>query len=302
MKTIVIFGGSGFIGSYIVRRLAKLGFRIIVPTSNLQNTLKLKLYGDVGQIIGIKLNLLNKLKISKILHNADCVINLRTIWSENKKITFERSIYNFNKTIVDLVSELKIKQYIFFSGVGVSLKSSSKRIISIANSEEYIKKKLINYSILRPSIVIGNGDKFIEKLNPIFKYSFFIPLFGKGTSKIQPIYVDDVAKVVERLVLDNNLKSNIYELGGNKILSYKDLYKFIIKELNINRITVSIPFTIARILVFFMEKLSINLINQEQLLLLKVDNIVDPKSAKIQDLNIQVKDTDLVIKKIIGIK
>ena len=302
MKTIVIFGGSGFIGSYIVRRLAKLGFRVIVPTSNLTRVLKLKIYGDVGQVVGIKLDLLNKIKIRKILINADFVINLKTIWTENKKITFENNIYNFNKIIVDLVFELKIKKYIFFSGVGAKLKSLSKRTRCIANSEKYIKENLFDYVIIRPSIVIGNGDKFISKLIPIFKYSFLIPIFGSGNSKIQPIYVDDVAKAAEKLIINNSNKSNIYELGGNKTFTYKNLYKFLINELKINRLLITIPFIIAHIIVFFMEKLSIDLITKEQLLLFKEDNIVDVKAQKIQDLSIEVSDIELVIKKIISIK
>ena len=91
-KTVVIFGGSGFIGSYIVRRLAKLGFRIVIPTQNIQKSTKLKLAGNLGQIIPIDFDKYNYDSIKSIISGAVCVLNLKTIWKESKNFTFEKRV------------------------------------------------------------------------------------------------------------------------------------------------------------------------------------------------------------------
>ena len=216
-KTVTIFGGSGFIGNHIVRRLSKLGYRIILPTSNLTKTSKLKIYGHVGQILPIKVNFSKHTTFKEIISLSDCIINLKTIWVETKNITYKKQIYDLNKSIINYIKNFKEKKYIFFSGIGIELNNKSKRTIAIANVEKFIQENLDNFSIVRPSIVIGNNDKFISRLLPIFKFSLFVPIFGNGEAKIQPTYVDDVAYAVERLVIKNRIDCNIYELGGNEL-------------------------------------------------------------------------------------
>ena len=298
-KTVVIFGGSGFIGNHIVRRLSKWDYRIIVPTSNLRKSMHLKLLGNVGQVLPIKFNRLDQAQIEEFIRYSDYVINLKTIWTESRNNKFYSKIYEFNKLIVDTVIRYKIKKYIFFSGIGINSKSISKRIESIDIAEKYIKNNLIDYSIIRPSIVIGNDDKFINKLLKIFKLSFFIPIFGNGNARFQPTYVDDVALAIEKLIIKKETDGNIYEFGGNEILDYNSLYKIIIEEINKKKILIPIPFFLAKFFIFFLEKLPIDLINREQLELFKTDNIVGNNFLTFKDLNIKVANTKQIIKKII---
>lgn len=300
IKTVVIFGGSGFIGPYIVRRLSKLGYRIIIPTSSFDKANRLKVMGNVGQILPISFNSTKYENVIKIINDADYVINLKTIWEEKNNITYVNNIYNLNKSIVDSIIELKVKKYIYFSGIGTNVKDSSKRVVSILNSEKYIEKFLCNYSIIKPSIVIGDESKFINKLLSIFRFSFFIPIFGKGYAKFQPAFVDDIALAVEKIVLKKNIYKEVYELGGKKVFSYEEFYKFIIKEIGKKRIIVRVPFIIAKFFVFFMEKLHIDLLNREQLELFKKDNLVGEKSLTFSDLEINAVDVKQIVRKIIN--
>ncbi len=298
-KTLLIFGGSGFIGSYIVRRLSKLGFRIIIPTSKPSKSKHLKLSGSVGQVLPIKLNFKNYNEIINITNKSDIIINLKTTWSESKNNSYKKNIFEFNKLIIDNIKHSKIDKYIYFSGIGISLNSSSKRTIEIAKVENYIKSNLNNYSIIRPSIVIGNSDKFISKLTIIIKLSLLIPVFGSGKNKIQPTYVDDVALAVEKLILKKTVDNKIYELGGNLILTYKEIYKLIAKEMNLKRFFFHFNFFLAKICIYFIEKLPINLLTTEQLELFKEDNLVSNNYSTYEDLEIQPQDTKQLIKNII---
>ena len=302
MQTVIIFGGSGFIGKYIIRHLSKYGFRIIIPYQKTTNEAGLRFLGKVGQIIPLKFRKIGENKIINLIKEADLIINLKTIWQQNKKYSFEYDIYNFNFKLVNSIKDSKkSKKFIFFSGLGIDENSKSKSIRSkfIAKSESYILNNLENVTIIRPSIVIGNNDQFLNKLIPIFKFSFFIPLFGSGESKIQPIFVEDIAKSIAKIILNDSVNNDIYELFGPKVYSYKEIYNLIANILGLKRIYIPIPFIIMRIIVSILEKTPINLLNKEQLLLFKEDNIPMNKYKNINNLGIFAKDISETIKLIL---
>ena len=202
MKTVIIFGGFGFVGRHIIRRLAKFGYKIIVPYQRNNNEAKIRFIGNVGQIIPIKYDDISNKVIINSIKNADIIINLKTIWDE-KYSSFEREIYDFNKHLIKLIKKDKI--FIFFSGLGIEKNHNSKRLAIIAKTEEYIKNTSNNYSIVRPGIILGGGDIFIERIVKILKLSLIMPLFGFKDIKFQPVYVDDIAKAIEKIVVNNLL-------------------------------------------------------------------------------------------------
>ncbi len=300
MKTVVIFGGSGFVGQNIIYRVAKKGYKIIVPFQRPINEAKLRLFGNLGQIIPIKFRNLEENLIQNVIRNSDALINLKTIWYEKKLFTYKNSILNFNFQLVDLINSIdKNKNFIFFSGLGVKKDSSSIRSQYIEKVEKYISQNLINSSIIRPSVIIGGGDKFLGKLLLIFKFSFVIPLFEGGNTKLQPVYVGDIAKAIENIVVNQIKGNHKYELVGPETFTYKSLYQYIANCLNVRRVFVTIPFNLAKIAVFFIEKTPLNFITLDQLMLFKEDNLIENIDKNFKDLGIQPRDTKEVIKKTI---
>ena len=242
MKTVVIFGGSGFIGQHIVRRIAKKGYKIIVPYQRSTNEAKLRLFGNLGQIIPLKYSDVNDSNIINSIKASEAIINLRTLWKE-KNNSFEKGIYQFNLKLINLIKKIdNNKFFIYFSGLGIEKNSHSKRTREIAKTEEIIKKISLNASIIKPGIVIGGGDNFLKKLLPIFKISVFIPLFGSGEFKFEPVYVDDVAKAVEKIIISKLRGSHIYELTGAQPFTYKSFYLHIARCLDVKRFYIAITF------------------------------------------------------------
>ena len=167
MKTVIIFGGSGFIGQNIIRYLVKKNYRVVVPFQRSINEAKLRLFGNLGQIIPLKFHNLNDRLIHNMIHESCGLINLKTIWQENKFNSYKKNILSFNIHLVDLINSIdREKSLIFFSGLGVNDESLSLRIQSISKVEKYIKNNVKNSSIIRPSIIIGDNDQFISKLLP----------------------------------------------------------------------------------------------------------------------------------------
>jgi len=299
MKTVVIFGGSGFIGQHVIRRIAKIGYIIIIPHQQQSNEAKLRLLGAIGQIIPLSFRSLNETIIQRQLQKADVVINLKTLWDE-KKISFKDGIFNFNKQLVNaLVKMNSNKQFIYFSGIDFEAKEYSKRSEMIFKSENYIQKYLSNSIIIRPGVIIGGGDKFMKALLPLFKISFFIPLFGSGKSKFQPVFIDDIAIAVNKMIIESLMGKHTFELVGPGIFTYKEFYNFLAVCLNCKRTLVPLPFWFVKIGILILEKTPICPINSEQLKLFERDNVSSNRYKKFSDLSIEPQDIREKIKKII---
>ena len=297
MKSIVIFGGAGFIGRHIIRRLAKNGYKIIVPYQQSTKEEKLRFLGYTGQIIPVYYNNLKDKKIISILEKIDVCINLKTTWDSNAT-SFHNSIFKFNEELADILKSIKkLKQFLYFSGLGIDKDKKSLRSIAIHKSENLFQSNFNNSFILRPGIVIGGEDPFISKLVSVFKMSIIVPIFGTGNSKIQPVYIDDISLLVEKIINKNYHGKHIVELVGPNIFNIKELYELIIKTNKKKRLIIKIPMTIAKILVRIGEFFSISPINLEQLRLFSQNNIKQNIDKEFTFFSIYPQDTKEIIRK-----
>ncbi len=299
MKSIVIFGGAGFVGKHLIRRLAKNGYKIIVPYQKSIQEAKIRLLGVTGQIIPFRYSSLNDNRLKSVLKNTDICINLKTTYDQ-KNGTFNDSILKFNKKLLKILATNKdLRQFIFFSGLGADIDKNSSRSKAVFMSEKEAFKVIENVTILRPGVIIGGGDIFLKKLLPIFKISFFVPLFGNGLNKFQPVFIDDVSLAVEKIVNENPKGQNIYELAGPRKLTYKEFYNYISKCLNKTRVLVPVPLNLIKPFIKFAEKTPFSPLTSEQLLLFEKDNIVQNIDKTFEHLDISPQDTLQIVKNII---
>ena len=299
MKSIVIFGGAGFVGKHLIRRLAKKGHKIIVPYQKSIQEAKIRLLGVTGQIIPFRFSSLDDERLKLILLKSEICINLKTTYDQ-KNGSFDDTILKFNKRLINILKLNKaLDQYIFFSGLGVDKDNKSARSNAVFKSEKEAFKNIKNSIIVRPGVIIGGGDAFLERLLPIFKLSFFVPLFGNGLIKFQPVFIDDVSKAVEKIIDDNIEGNNIYELAGLKIISYKDFYEHISKCLKKTRVLAPVPLSLIKPLISIAEKTPFSPLTSEQLLLFEKDNIAQNVDKSFVELGINPQDTLQITKNII---
>ena len=274
MKSIIIFGGSGYVGKNLIRSFVKKGYKIIIPYKRQINEADLRLLGSVGQIIPFHFTSLKNPKLLLILKNVDICINLKTSWV-SKKSHLDKSIFKFNSELTQIIKESSsIKKFIFFSGLGTEKRSTLRNDV-ISKTEELVTKKLNNSIIIRPSVILGNGDQFLSNLLPIFKMSFFIPLFGDGSKKFQPVLIEDVVQFTSSIIELPNIDERLFELGGPEVFTYKEFYALIAELMNKKRVFVPIPIPIIKPIVRLGEKTPFFPINSEQLSLFESDNILN---------------------------
>ncbi len=295
MKSIIIFGGSGYVGKNLIRSFAKKGYKIIVPYQKQSNESNLRLFGSVGQIIPFHFSSLKNPRLISLIKEMDVCINLKTSWESNKG-QLDRSIFDFNRDLLSIVKSSSIKRFIFFSGLGTENKLTLRNQV-IYETEKLISDELHNSVIIRPSVILGNGDQFLSNLIPLFKMSFFIPLFGNGKSKFQPVLIDDVVNFVLNIVDTPKLNKKSFDLAGPEIFSYKEFYVTIYEIMKKKRVLVPVPFAIMRPVVNIGQIFPFFPINREQLSLFETDNIIKYESSGFNYFKISPKKVISAIKK-----
>ncbi len=296
-KIITIFGGSGFIGSYVVSELAKTGAKIKVIGRYASSASHLRTTGAVGQIALIDANLNDKSIIESLVKGSSVVVNLVGILFEKGKTTFETTHVTFATNIAESCKKHNVESLIHISALGVDQVKTSSYAKSKLAGEKEILKHFPQATILRPSVVFGPEDNFINLFNWISKFSPFLPLIGGGYNLFQPIYVGDVAKAIHNCIESKPklIQGKILEIGGPTQYSMKEIMKLILNTTGRKRLLLPIPFFIAKFKAFFLEFMPKPLLTRDQVELLKYNNIVSKENG-LSNLGIQPTPLEGIIK------
>ena len=209
-KLVTIFGGSGFIGRYIARRMAKQGWRVRVAVRRPNEALFVKTYGVVGQVEPILCNIRDDASVREALNGATAAVNCVGILIEDKKNTFAAVQQSGAEIIGRISKELGLKSLVHISAIGADENSSSIYSSTKAKGENAIFSNFPNAVVLRPSIVFGQEDQFFNRFAKMATMAPILPLIG-ATTKFQPVFVDDVAKAAEAALM-GSVQKGIYEL------------------------------------------------------------------------------------------
>ena len=287
-----VLGAGGFIGRYLVRNLTAENYRCIIPTRKAYEKGYLKTQSPPGAIEFLDFNPNNFAALEDAIKRSDVVINLIGILYENRKQKFK----NIHVSIPDIVSKLcaqyDVKKFIQVSAIGSNPDSQSVYQQTKFQGEQ---KALTNFKgtvIIRPSVVCGTEDNFT---NLFAKLSMFpvIPVVGINY-KFQPIMVNDVAKAIMRSIKTKNNEGKIYEIGGNKIISFGDMVKLIMTTINKKRLVIEMPMPLAKIQATLLSLLPIPpiLTTDQCKILSEDDNIVSNSYLTLKDLGIEPEDVE----------
>jgi len=292
-----ILGGGGFIGRYLVRNLTNKNFRCIIPTRNPFTKGYLKTQAPSGAVEIIKFNTDNLNEIKNSINNSDVVINLCGILYENRKQKFYTIHSDLPDTITNLCAQANVKKFIHVSAIGASKDSKSKYQQSKFLGEEKALNNFKNTVVIRPSVVCGSEDNFTNLFAKL-SVSPVIPVVNMNY-KFQPIFVNDVARAILKAIETKNNEGKIYEIGGEKIISFGDMIKLILKIIGKKRLVVEMPMTLAKIQSALLGLLPIPpILTKDQCLILsEKDNVVSDNHLSIEDLNIKPTNVEKEMEK-----
>ena len=280
-KLVTVFGGSGFVGRHIVRALAKRGYRVRVAVRRPDLAGHLQPLGGVGQIMAVQANVRNRASVDRAVKGADHVVNCVGILFEAGRNTFA-SVQDFGARAVAEATRAEGVGLTHLSAIGADLDSESDYARSKGLAEASITKVMPDAVILRPSIVFGPEDGFFNKFAEMARFSPALPLIGGGETKFQPVYVGDVAEAVARSVDGTLIPGTIYELGGSRIMTFKDVFEEILEITRRKRVLLPLPWGLASLIgkiATFIPFIDPPL-TDDQVTLLKSDNVVSAEATK----------------------
>ena len=284
---ITVFGGTGFLGRHIVRRLSKAGYRLRIATRRPNEALFLKTNGKPGQIEIVQANLRDADSIAAALEGAHGVVNAVGILFESGKQKFDALLARGAAVLAQKAAAQGISHMVHISAIGADSESPSSYARNKALGESAILELMPQAHILRPSIVIGPEDDFFNRFGAMSMLAPALPLIGGGETRFQPVSVFDVADAVAACfgsAAFGSAAAGIYELGGPDIYSFKALMVLLNEQTGRNRLLVPLPFFAARLIASVAQFSTLigmqPLLTPDQLLLLKRDNIVSDGFAE----------------------
>ena len=277
-KNCLIFGGSGQIGTHLIRKLTKNNYKVTVVTRNLhQKSYKIKTQANAGYIDIVEANIFDEKIIRNLFSNSEICINLIGILFEKKKGNTFKNIHSlFPSILAKLTKEYNLKQFIHISALGINEAVDSKYAISKLEGENNILKNFPAATILRPSVVYSVDDNFTTNFMTLLSNLPFFPLYYSGKTKFMPIHCSDLVDIIYH-VLSKNISSNIIECVGPETITFKDILKRLLILIDKKRFLVPFPLSVANLSAKLFELLPKPLLTQDQLRLLKYDNILSGK-------------------------
>lgn len=284
-RLVTIFGGSGFLGRYLVRRLAKNGDRIRIAVRHPNLALFLKPLGDVGQIQIVQANLRNRKSIEAAVNGADVVVNLAGILYQSGAQKFGSIQAHGAALVAEACTRFGVKRLVQVSAIGADPKSNSSYARSKGEGEKAALELFPAATIVRPSVIFGPEDNFINRFANLAKLSPFMPLIC-GDTKFQPIYAGDVADAILKILDAPSSHGKIFELGGPKVYAFRELLEYIMTEIQTKRSFIPVPAFVAKIQAFFLQILPTPPLTVDQVRLLEHDNVVSSGAAGLKSLGL----------------
>jgi NADH dehydrogenase len=285
-ERVVVFGGSGFLGRYVVKRLAAAGSPVRVACRDVEKAKFLKPMGAVGQISPMLTNVRFPETVAQACEGMDYVVNLVGILSEFGSQTFDAVQAEGAEAIAKAAAAAGVKRMVHVSAIGADAESESLYSQTKAAGEAAVRAAMPNATILRPSVVFGPEDDFFNRFAELGRFAPVLPLIDGGATQMQPVYVGDVADAVCYALSHGECEGQTYELGGPDVMTMKEIMEYTMERTGHKRFLAPLPSCIAAIQARFLELLPNPPLTRDQVKLLSHHNVVSDGAKGLADMGI----------------
>jgi uncharacterized protein YbjT (DUF2867 family) len=293
-RVATVFGGSGFIGRYVVKRLAHQGYIVRVAVRDPEAALFLKPMGAVGQVVPLYASVMNEGTVHRAIAGAEVVVNLVGALFEDRAASFQAVHTEGAERIARIAAATGVSRLVHISAIGADPDSPARYGSTKGKAEQAVLAVFPAATILRPSIVFGAEDKFFNRFAEIGRMAPFMPVIS-GATKMQPVFVGDVADAIMAAIATDASMGKTYELGGPRIWTFREILAFILKQTRRDKRLVHIPMGIARLQAGVLQHVPGKPLTPDQLLMLSKDNIVAPGALGLAALGITPTPVELVV-------
>lgn len=282
-RLITVFGGTGFLGRAILRRLPEAGLRVRAAARNPRFPT-----GDEfdQRVERCPADIRDRDAVARAVDGAWGVVNAVSLYAEGAGATFDAIHVEGAANLARAAREAGVERLVHVSGIGVDEHSPSAYVRARSRGEQRVREIFPEAVILRPSVLFGPNDAFLAALKSV-TLAPVIPLFGKGDTRLQPVFVDDVARAVARALQAPDAPGRVYELGGSEVLTYREAVEAVLAHLGRRRLLVPMPFPAWRLLAGMTSLLPGPPLTRDQVILMQADNVAGGKLATFADLGLE---------------
>ena len=296
---VTVFGASGFLGRYVVRALTARGWRVRAAVRNPHTSHELKVMGDVGQVQLMQANVRFPQSVIRAVDGADAVINLVGALFETGRQTFDALHVGAPDIIGEACAAAGIDNLAHVSAIGADTNSESEYARTKAEGEDILREHVASADILRPSILFGTEDEFFNRFAGLTAFAPALPLLGGGRTKLQPVFVEDVANAVA-ISVTRGTSGQTFELGGPRSYRFKALMEFILDTIGKKRLLLPVPWFAANIMGFCGEISGAlpfikPFLTRDQVKSLKTDNVVAENAAGFEAFDIRPETIEAIV-------
>ena len=294
-KRVTVFGGSGFLGRQIVKCLAAEGTNVRVAVRHPERASLLKGFARDSQIEVVHADVWDESTVARAVRKSTWVINTVGHYMEKSGATFDAVHGQGAHNVARQAGNAGVERLIHISGVGADPASDSPYVRARGIGEDLVKGAFEGVTILRPSVIFGPDDSFFNTLAGLARQMLVLPLFGTGRTKLQPVFVGNVAEACVRVLADPSTQGKLYELGGPRIYTYKALMNLVLEHVGKRRALVPVPFFVWDTLAALLSVLANPPLTRDQVKLMKSDNVVGETALTLEDLGIDPTPVEEVL-------
>jgi uncharacterized protein YbjT (DUF2867 family) len=299
MTTVSVFGGTGFLGRRLVRRLAGEGATLRIAVRSPERARSILEAADLDRVTVFRADVRDQASVAAAVAGADAVVNVVSAYVEKAGVTFESVHVQGAKTVAQQAAAAGVARLVLGSGIGADPESRSLYIRARGRGELVVRQAFPSATIVRPSAMFGPGDALFGTFADIVRLLPVVPLIGGGT-RLQPVYVEDVAEAIARMLADRGAAGQTYELAGPGVYTLRELVGVALRLIDKRRLLVPVPFAVAEIQARLFEFLPSPPLTTSQVDLLRTDNLASGALPGFRDLNIRPQAVEDIVPTYLG--
>jgi NADH dehydrogenase len=294
---VTVFGGSGFIGRHVVRLLAQRGLRVRAAVRRPERADFLKTMGDVGQVVPVQANLRHAASVAAAIAGSQAVVNATGIQVQRGRQRFNAVHVEGVENIASAARHGRVERVIHISGLGADAEESDDNAFlrSKIAGEKALRAGFADVTILRPSVVFGPEDRFINNMAVAVRLAPFMPAIGGDHTRFQPVYVGDVAAAVLACLDRPQTAGGVFELGGPTTYTMREIARLILTAMGRDQRIVNVPFSLARLMGLVGQFLPNPPLTLDQAMMLEKDNVVRPGAAGFAELGLTPTAAEIIL-------
>ncbi|MGB9043016.1 MAG: complex I NDUFA9 subunit family protein [Pseudolabrys sp.] len=297
-RTVAVFGGTGFLGRRVVRHLRNSGLSVRIASRHPERGDGLFVLDD-PHLQSVEADIHDEQSVTHALAGAYGAVNAVSLYIEHGTETFHSLHVECAQRLATPAREAGVERLVHVSGIGADAASPSLYVRKRGEGEMAVRAAFTDALLIRPAVMFGPDDSFLTTIITLLERLPIYPMFGRGLTRLQPAYVEDVAEAITRALQRTEKHPITFECGGPRVYSYEELLKAIAHEANLKPTLTPIPFAAWHVLAWFAEMLPSPPITRNQVELMQIDNVASPEIPGFGELEISPLSIEEILPEIL---